>query len=160
MTTSTGSSLGALDSEERFSRFFEETEPKLRRALVARYGQQRGREATSEALAWAWEHWDRIEPVTNRLGYLYRVGQSRSRLSRHRPLFEVPSSEDRYVEPRLAAAVRGLPERQRVVTLLVHGAGWTQSEVAELLGISASTVNRHSERGLAALRRAISGADR
>ena len=64
------------------------------------------------------------------------------------------------VEPRLANAVQRLPERQRVVTLLVHGSGWTHAEVAEVLGIGASTVRRHSERGLAALRRAIEGGER
>jgi DNA-directed RNA polymerase specialized sigma24 family protein len=160
MTTSTGSSLETRVTEERFSRFFEQTEPKLRRALVARYGQERGREATAEALAWAWEHWSEVEVADNTLGYLYRVGQSKARQRRRRPLFEVPGRDEVFVEPRLAAAVARLPERQRVVTLLIHGAGWTQSEVAEVLGISTSTVNRHSKRGLVALRRAISGVDR
>ncbi len=160
MPQSARSSLETRPTEEQFSRFFVEVEPRLRRALVARYGQERGREASAEALAWAWEHWGRVETLTNQLGYLYKVGQSRTRLRRRRPVFEVPVSEEPMVEPGLASAVRRLPERQRVVTLLVHGAGWTQSEVAELLGIGASTVNRHSERGLAALRRAIEGGDR
>jgi len=160
MTASTGSSLETRVTEERFSRFFGETEPKLRRALVARYGPERGREATAEALAWAWEHWAQVEPISNKLGYLYRVGQSRTRLRSRRALFEVPSADEAFVEPRLAKAVAKLPERQRVVTMLVYGAGWTHREVAEVLGISASTVNRHAERGLAALRRAISGVDR
>jgi len=157
MPPSAGSSLESPVTEEQFSRFFVDVEPRLRRALVARYGQERGREATAEALAWAWEHWSRVEPVTNQLGYLYRVGQSRTRLRRTRPVFDIPTESERFVEPGLASAVQRLPERQRVVTLLVHGAGWTHSEVAGLLGISTSTVNRHSERGLATLRRAISG---
>jgi DNA-directed RNA polymerase specialized sigma24 family protein len=160
MTWATGSSLETRVTEERFSRFFAEVEPKLRRALVARYGPERGREAAAEALAWAWEHWDRVEPVANRVGYLYRVGQSRTRLRRWRPVFDIPAGDEFFVEPKLAGAVERLPERQRVVTLLIHGDGWTQSEVAELLGISTSTVNRHSERGLKALRKAISGVER
>src|SRR5580704_4861427 len=135
MPSPAGSSLETPVTEEQFSRFFVDVEPRLRRALVARYGQERGREATAEALAWAWEHWGRVEPVTNHLGYLYRVGQSRSRLRRRRPVFDIPMDDEPMVEPGLAAAVERLPERQRVVTLLIHGAGWTQSEVAELLGI-------------------------
>jgi DNA-directed RNA polymerase specialized sigma24 family protein len=145
--------------EDQFKRFFVEAEPKLRRALVARYGQERGREATAESLGWAWEHWDRVEPVANKVGYLYRVGQSRTRLRRHRPVFDIPIEDEHFVEPGLASAVQKLPERQRVVTLLIYGAGWTHSEVAEVLGISTSTVHRHSERGLAALRRAIRGVE-
>ncbi|MGO9343409.1 MAG: RNA polymerase sigma factor [Acidimicrobiales bacterium] len=157
MSPSAGSSLESRDTDEQFNRFFVEVEPRLRRALVARYGQERGREATAEALAWAWEHWSRVEAATNPLGYLYRVGQTRTRLRRVRPVFDIPAEPEPFVEPALASAVKRLPERQRVVTLLVHGAGWTHSEVAGLLGIATSTVNRHSERGLAALRRAISG---
>jgi DNA-directed RNA polymerase specialized sigma24 family protein len=150
-----GSTLDSRTTDEQFERFFAETEPKLRRALVARYGQERGREAAAEALAWAWENWSRLEGVKNRLAYLYRVGQSRTRPRKRRPVFDMPLREESAVEPRLAAAVQRLPERQRVVTLLVHGAGWTQTEVAELLGIGVSTVHRHSERGLAALRASI-----
>src|SRR5580704_15740767 len=141
MHQSAGSVLEVRVTEEQFTRFFVEVEPKLRRALVARYGQERGREATAEAFAWAWEHWSTVESATNQIGYLYRVGQSRTRVRRRRTVFEIPIGEDPFVEPALAAAVERLPERQRVVTLLVHGAGWTQSEVAELLGIAKSTVN-------------------
>ena len=39
-----------------FEAFFRETEPKLRRALVAAYGPDLGREAASVALSYAWEH--------------------------------------------------------------------------------------------------------
>jgi DNA-directed RNA polymerase specialized sigma24 family protein len=136
-----------------------EAEPRLRRALVARYGQERGREATSEALSWAWEHWSQFAIVANKVGYLYKVGQSRTRSRKVRPVFEIPAQQDFFIEPGLAKAVERLPERQRVVTLLVHGSGWTHAEVAELLGIRASTARRHSERGLAVLRRTIVGDD-
>jgi DNA-directed RNA polymerase specialized sigma24 family protein len=40
-----------------FSQFVTEVEPRLRRALVALRGAEAGRDATAEALAWAWEHW-------------------------------------------------------------------------------------------------------
>jgi hypothetical protein len=39
-----------------FAAFFAETEPRLRRAFVAAYGPERGREAAAEALAYAWQH--------------------------------------------------------------------------------------------------------
>jgi hypothetical protein len=64
---------------EEFTAFVAEHEPRLRRAFVAVYGGYRGREATAEALAYAWEHWNRLSGMENVPGYLYRVGQSRTK---------------------------------------------------------------------------------
>ena len=64
---------------ETFTRFFEEAEPRLRVALGAALGQERGRDAASEALAYAWENWDRLQEMENPIGYLYRVGPSKVR---------------------------------------------------------------------------------
>jgi hypothetical protein len=46
---------------EEFSVFFREVEPRLRHALVASCGFEAGREAAADALAYAWEHWDRVQ---------------------------------------------------------------------------------------------------
>lgn len=140
---------------EGFRLFVEEAEPRLRRALVSRLGSEDGREATAEALAWAYEHWERVQELSNPIGYLYRVGQSRSRSRRRRPVFERPPEDDVWVEPRLLAAVAALPARERVPFLLVCVDGWSQSEVADLLGTSKSTVQSRVERGLGRLRTAI-----
>jgi DNA-directed RNA polymerase specialized sigma24 family protein len=153
-------SVLAEGTEADFERFFTVVQPKLCRALVARYGPDRGKEATAEALAWAWEHWERVALLDNQLGYLYRVGQSKNRKRRQRPVFEVPGETDPVVEPGLARALAALPDRQRVATLLVYGAGWTQAEVARLLGVQPSTVHRNASRGLGALRKAIGGGGR
>ena len=45
-----------------------------------------------------------------------------------------------------------LPERQRVAVLLVHGWDWTHQDVADLMGVSVSTVRNHLARGLESLR--------
>ncbi len=150
---------GNLDQEEAFTCFFAWAEPRLRRALIARYGVERGREATAEALAWAWQNPSRLDGVRNPVAYLYRVGQSRSRSRRARPVFERAHSSDPLVEPRLAAAVAQLTERQRVSVLLVHGAGWTHAEVAELLGLKAASVQTHVERALDRLRSVLNVED-
>ena len=71
--------------EDTFTEFFERTEPKLRNALVASYGVEVGTEAASDALAFGWEHWDRVQGMENPIGYLFRVGRSRSRRFRRRP---------------------------------------------------------------------------
>ena len=48
------------------------------------YGADMGREATAEAMAWAYEHWDRVGPMEHQVAYLFRVGQSRTRRLRRR----------------------------------------------------------------------------
>jgi RNA polymerase sigma factor (sigma-70 family) len=59
------------------------------------------------------------------------------------------------VEPGLLTALASLPERQRLTVVLVHVEGWTLREVAELLGLSIPTVQKHAERGMASLRRTL-----
>ena len=138
----------------------EEAEPAVRRAFVALYGHQRGREATAEAFSFAWEHWPKVRTMTNPRGYLFRVGQTRTR-PRRRPtaLVERPQSGDSLVEPGLGPALARLSDRQRVAVVLVHGFGWTMREVADLQGIKVTTVQTHLDRGLERLRHEMEEAD-
>ena len=152
--------------DEAFVGFVRETEPKLRRALIAAAGGQRGREAACEAFEYAWEHWDRVRAMDNPVGYLYRVGRSRA-FKKPRPnpapLFPDTASgagEMPWVEPALPAALTELTEKQRVAVLLVHGQQWTLTEVAKLLSVSPGSVQKHAERGLAKLRIALGGLTR
>jgi RNA polymerase sigma-70 factor (ECF subfamily) len=140
---------------DTFAEFFEEAESRLRFALAAAFGQEKGREATAEALAYAWEHWERISEMENPIGYLYRVGQTKGRPRRRRAFAPAPIEEFPHIEPKLPAAVGRLSERQRVAVVLVHGFGWTRPEVADVLGISVSAVNAHVARALAKLRSAL-----
>jgi DNA-directed RNA polymerase specialized sigma24 family protein len=140
---------------DEFAEFFASVEPGLRRALVARYGAERGREATAEALAYAWEHWPRVQAMDRPVGYLYRVGQSRTRrlrLSRRDAFAPADPVELPWVEPGLPSALNGLSERRRVAVVLVCGFGWQLREVADLLGVKTTTVQNHVERALAKLR--------
>lgn len=136
-----------------FTAFVEEVEARLRYALVAAVGRERGREAAAEALAYAWEHWERVASMENPAGYLYKVGRSHARRRGLRPRFEAPT-ESRIpdVEPALVKAVKQLSERQRTAVVLVYGLEWSRSEVADLLGVSVSSIGTHLERGLARLR--------
>ena len=141
-------------SGQTFAQFHTNAEPRLRRALIARYGGEVGREATAEALAYGWENWERVSLMKNPVGYLYRVGQSRSRrLWPRRAVFATGNSPEMpWVEPGLPPALNKLSARQRQVVVLVHGFEYTHQEVADLLGISRSSVQNHVERGLARLR--------
>lgn len=138
-----------------FAAFVDESEPRLRRALVATYGPVIGRDATVDALSWAWEHWDRVEPMQNPVGYLYRVGRTSAR--RHldvRPLVLPSATPDGEPDPmpELAPALARLSEQQRAVVVLVHGYAISQREVADLLDIAVSTVREHLARAMTRLR--------
>lgn len=159
--------MGVSDQTERstqtmataFAEFVRETEPRLRIALAAAVGQQRGADATAEALAYAWEHWHRIEAMDNPCGYLYRVGRSTVTWSRRLRLPLVPAAVAARVEPGLPAALASLSDRQRVAVVLIHGYDWTAREVAELLDLEVPTVATHLRRGLAKLRHELKVTD-
>lgn len=142
---------------EVFTTFARDVEPKLRCALVAACGPDRGLEATEDALVFAWEHWDKIQTASNPAGYLYRVGRRKaSRVRRPLPLFrDVPSSSPDPPEPGLAPALAHLSRQQRTAVVLIDGFGFTHQEVADLVGIGRSTVQKHHERGLEKLRREL-----
>lgn len=142
---------------QSFPGFVAEVEPRLRRALVARYGAELGRDLTADALAYAWEHWPSVRAMRNPAGYLYRVGQSKARpWLRRRLAFPAQESVDLpWVEPGLPDALASLSASQRQAVVLVHGFGYRHAEVADLLGISRSTVQNHVERGLAKLRQRL-----
>src|SRR5437868_1023580 len=97
-------SAGDLDG---FEAFFQRAEPVLRGAFVALYGAHTGRDAAAEALVKAWQDWPRVRAMDNPLGYLFRVGQSRSRrLRRPAPLFPAAApAELPWIEPALPGAL-------------------------------------------------------
>jgi RNA polymerase sigma-70 factor (ECF subfamily) len=153
-----------LDHQARtdsFTVFVKELEPRLRHALIPSIGLDGANEATAEALAYGWEHWDRLREMENPSGYLYRVARSSVRKMRRRGpgLPPAPRQELPQVEPGLPKALARLSEKQRTVVWLVHGLEWKQTEVAELLGVSADTVNTHLSRGMKKLR-AVLGTNR
>src|SRR4249919_2552519 len=139
-----------VDGRAAFCDFVAHVEQRLRRALVAAYGADVGREATADALAWAWQHWDRVQGMANPAGYLWRVGQTSARRLGHARRREVSSgpveldlvssTRERDVEPRLASAMADLSDQQRAAVLLVHGYSYTLAEAGEVLGCSVSTI--------------------
>jgi DNA-directed RNA polymerase specialized sigma24 family protein len=135
-----------------FDAFVRATEPRLRRALVAAYGFEDGRDATAEALAYAWEHWERLRRMANVAGYVFRVAQSRRPRAPRAQLFDSSARAEPLFEPGLPAALARLTEPQRIAVVLVHGYGYTLREVAALTGIRPTTVHTHARRGLARLR--------
>ncbi len=143
---------------DSFTEFVSKEEGKLRHALTAAYGVEDGREAVAEALAYGWEHWDHIQGMDNPVGYLYRVGHNHARKARTRRRVSLPAApleKVPWVEPGLPDALSRLSEKQRVAVYLVFGQEWSTSEVAALLGVSKTTVQKHVERGMEKLRRRL-----
>ncbi len=142
-----------------FERFTVEAHRRLWRAYLPVRGIDGADEAAAEAMAWAWEHWARLEPMENRVGYLYRVGLTRSVPRKPLPIpMKLPEPDPPQlpdVEPGLVPALLGLSENQRAAVWLVHACGWSYGEVAEALEVGKSTVGTHVTRALAALRQQL-----
>ncbi|MGI9607243.1 MAG: sigma-70 family RNA polymerase sigma factor [Acidimicrobiales bacterium] len=141
---------------ESFDTFAREAEPRLRQALSASLGSERGRDATADALAYGWEHWSRVAGMDNPFGYLFVVGRERGRRPDRRPppveLLAVEQGRTPWIEPGLPDALSQLSEQQRLVVMLLHCFQWTMSEVAELMDVKKSTVQSYAERGMDGLR--------
>jgi DNA-directed RNA polymerase specialized sigma24 family protein len=134
-----------VPDEEAFDGFVGEVEAGLRRALVAAYGSEAGRDSAMDALVWAWQHWSRVQAMENPGGYLFRVGQSvaRRRLRRDARAatvrFSVDANDGSEFEPALERCLAELSSRQRAAVVLVHGYGYTLAEAAQLMGCSVGT---------------------
>ena len=111
-----------LEATSTFEDFCTDVQPRLRHAFAARYGYSDGADATAEALAYAWEHWSEVQVLDNPVGYLYRVGQSRTRRIRRASPVLVDTSAGRLpdIEPALPEALASLSDSQRVAVTLVE----------------------------------------
>ncbi|MCU1399998.1 MAG: putative polymerase subfamily sigma factor [Acidimicrobiales bacterium] len=148
-----------IDADAAFDAYFRRAEPLLRRALVAGFGSDLGRDAVAQALEYGWRNWARVSDLEDPTGYLYRVGDRWARRHRRRlspPRFAAVATDmDPQFEPGLADALARLSRRQRQAVVLVHGFGLSHAETGDLLGVARSSVQNHVERGLAALRASI-----
>jgi RNA polymerase sigma factor (sigma-70 family) len=141
---------------ESFTDFAKCALVKIRAGLIAAFGPELGSDAAAQAMAYGWEHWDRVQEMENPSGYLYRVGRSYAvRTLQRRRRQKAPAAshhESPWVEPRLEEVLRRLPERQRVAVSLIHGYGFSLQDVADLWGVGRSTVQAHVDRAMTQLR--------
>ena len=125
------------------------------RALVARFGPELGPDIAAEVEAWAWEHQAEVLATENPAGYLFRVGQSRSRRylrwRRSAPWATLPP-DVAFPDVDLERAVAGLPRMQRSAVLLVHAFGYSYRDAADVLGVTEGAVRNHLHRGMQQLR--------
>ena len=144
-------------TEAEFTEFLETHGPGLRHAFVARYGPDVGSDVMADVSEYAWGHWGKLTRMENPSGWLFRVGQSRSRryFRRHVRLPAPRPDRNPLVEPALPGLLQSLPDGQRVAVLLTQAFGYTEREAAEIIGVSASTVHQNVHRGLNRLRAAM-----
>ena len=115
-------------------------------------------EVAAEALARAYANWSKVRSLTRPDAWVVRVAGNLAidTIRRRRPPLEPTAAADpqeiAVARVSLGRALRSLPRRQREVVLLRYLGGFAESEVAEMLGISAGAVKSHGHRGLASLR--------
>jgi RNA polymerase sigma-70 factor (ECF subfamily) len=132
-----------------FEKWYASTHPRLLSLLVVTCGDlDLAREATDEAFVRALERWDRVRRMAAPEGWTYRVAlnvvRRRARRSaRERELVEsphpVPPPASAW-NPDLWAAVRSLPDRERLAIALRYVADLPAKHVAEVMGIAEGTV--------------------
>ena len=153
--------MPAAGDDDAFVALIAGARGQLRPALLGLVGASEVDDLLADTLAVAWEHRARVLAADNPLGYLFTVARNKARRSRRPELFFPPVDRDATprVEPGLPAALARLTELQRLAVFLIAGCGWTYREVAELLGISVSSVSTHHDRGLAHLRNDLGAHD-
>ncbi len=82
----------AARSSVSFDDFVRTDGERLRRVMAAQHGIDVGADAANSALAWAWENWERVAPMENAAGYLYRVAAYRQPLDEALEQNPAPSS--------------------------------------------------------------------
>ena len=115
-------------------------------------------DVAAEALARACYHWPKIKDLAWRDGWVLRVTTNVAIdvVRRRRPnvvVAPVPDSDEATtLRLALVDALRRLPQRQREVVALRYLSDLTEADVAAALGISLSSVKKHTSRALASLR--------
>ena len=159
---------GKLHAEVRVvpsvEQFVEAASPRLVRTLAITTGDESlAHDVAQEALARAWQRWDKVSRMDSPEAWCYRVAlnlatspfrrrssesRAKQRLATARPaVYELPDND-----PALLDAMSRLPLWQRRVLALRFLADLSVEETAHALGVATGTVKSSTSRALAALR--------
>lgn len=155
-----------IASPRDFTRFFEaEYHSLLALAMGLSATAAEAEEHVQDALAIAYQSWLTVQFLESPGGWTRRVllnrlatAHRRSTAERRSILRLVPqpaTTEDKPTDPELWAAVRRLPARQAQAVALHYIEDRPVAEIADILGIGASTVKIHLRRGRAAIARSL-----
>lgn len=139
-----------MDVDEGFAGWYRAQHAGVVRTLAAVIGDvDEAGEAADEAFARALERWARVSAMATPTGWVYRVALNVARrrarraalhrrlVRRHRAGWAVMQP----VDAELWAAVRRLPERQRMAVALRYIADLPEAVIAEAMGVAAGTVS-------------------
>jgi RNA polymerase sigma factor (sigma-70 family) len=153
-----------VDPSEAFALFFKDHSGPVFRALLAgTLNRAAAEDATAEAFARAFAHWDSVAVHPNPRAWVLRVAwncyrsswrQWESRWSADPP-DPTPPTPEPWVDPDLVAAIRGLPQGQREVIVLVALGELTPTQAARVLGKPAGTVRSLLSHARVALHQAL-----
>jgi RNA polymerase sigma factor (sigma-70 family) len=153
-----------VDPSEAFALFYKHHSGPVFRALLAgTLNRAAAEDASAEAFARAFAHWDTVSVHPNPRAWVLRVAWNcywsswrkwESRWSADQP--EVgPFVPEAWSDPDLMTAVRSLPQGQRQVIVLVALGELTPAQVARVLGKRAGTVRSLLFSARVALHRAL-----
>jgi DNA-directed RNA polymerase specialized sigma24 family protein len=150
-----------VSPSEAFGLFYKNNSGPVFRALLARtLNRAAAEDATAEAFARAFRHWERVMSHPNPRAWVLRVAWNYQRSSWRRwegrwsaglPA-PAPLTAEPWSDPDLVAAIRALPQGQREVIVLVALGELTPAEIAGVLGKAVGTVRSQLFRARVALR--------
>jgi RNA polymerase sigma-70 factor (ECF subfamily) len=158
--------IPAVSPDEGFEVFFRASYGRLVRALTpVAESAPAAEELVQEAMARAYDRWDRVAAMESPVGYVYATAVNLHRRHRRRallrPLLErgVPAEPDPsdtvVARDELLAAVAKLQPGQRDALLLVAWLGLDAATAGRVLGIEPSSVRARIHRARAALQQEI-----
>lgn len=139
----------AVGDDRDFADWYGEAHPRVVTAVLLATGNlEIAHDAADEACARAFLHWNRVSTMASPTGWTCRVAFNLVRRRGRRDRMEQAILRRRTAEPPMPApageawdAVRRLPARQRAAVLLRYVADLTESQVADAMGVTRSTVS-------------------
>lgn len=142
--------LGAA-GELDFESWYRTEHPRLLAAMTVAAGDvELAKDIVGDAFSRAFERWERVALMTSPTGWVYRVAFNVLRRRQRRAALEArllartpppTASPSATIEPELWAAIAALPPRQRAVIGLRIVLDLSQSDTAQMLGVSEGTVS-------------------
>ena len=131
-----------------FEAWYRHEHPRLVTLLAAATGDAPlARDAADEAVARAFERWERVSRMASPAGWTYRVAlnivrrRARRRALEYRILRRIRPDHVPGPTGELWMLVAELPPRQRTAVLLRHVGQLTEAEIADVMGVARGTVS-------------------
>lgn len=148
-TDEAGHQLRVSEAPESFDSWYAREHPRLIATLLLSTGDvELAADGVDEAFTRALEKWDRVGMMESPTGWAFRVALNHARRTARRRMVEhrlfIKRAKDAPVPApagEVWQVVSGLPPRQREVVVLRHIGDLREAEIAEVLGISRSTVS-------------------